>query len=52
MVKSGGAESYSIGLHIAIGSLAIIFVPLAMEIIGVIRDVDLHMSIWPVARVV
>ena len=52
MVKSGGVESYSIGLHIAIGSLAIVFVPLAMEIIGLIRDVDLHMSVWPVARVV
>ena len=34
MVKSGGTGSYSIGLHIAIGSLAIIFVPLAMKIIG------------------
>lgn len=52
MVKSGGAESYVIGLHMAIGSLAIIFVPLAMKVIGLLRDVDLHMSMWPVARVV
>jgi len=52
MVKSGGAESYVIGLHIAIGSLAIIFVPLAMEILGQVRNVALHMSIAPVAKVV
>jgi BASS family bile acid:Na+ symporter len=52
MAKSGGAESYVIGLHIAIGSLAIIFVPLAMKIIGLVGEVDLHMSIWPVAKVV
>ena len=37
MVKSGGTESYAMGLHVAIGSLAIIFVPLAMEIIGQVR---------------
>ena len=52
IVKAGGTESYAIGLHIAIGLLAIIFVPLAMEIIGRIRNVGLHMSIAPVARVV
>ena len=52
MVKAGGAESYVIGLHIAIGTLAIVFVPLAMKVIGMVRDVELHMSIWPVARVV
>ena len=52
MVKSGGAESYVIGLHIAIGSLAIIFVPLAMEILGQFRTVALHVSMAPVAKVV
>jgi BASS family bile acid:Na+ symporter len=52
MVKTGDTESYAIGLQVAIGSLAIIFVPLAMEIIGRVRHVELHMTIWPVARVI
>jgi BASS family bile acid:Na+ symporter len=52
MVKSGGAESFVIGLHVAIGSLAIIFVPLAMELIGRVRNVELHISMAPVAKVV
>jgi bile acid:Na+ symporter, BASS family len=52
MVTSGGTHSYVIGLHVAIGSLAIIFVPLAMEIIGQVRNVALQMSVAPVAKVV
>ena len=52
MVKAGGTESYAIGLHIAVGLLAIIFVPLAMEIIGLVRNVELHMSMAPVAKVI
>jgi BASS family bile acid:Na+ symporter len=41
-VKSGGTESYVIGLHPTIGVLAIIFVPLAMAAIGQVRGVALH----------
>lgn len=52
IVKAGGVESHAIGLHIAIGMLAIIFVPFAMKVIGMAREVDLRMSVWPVARVV
>ena len=52
MVKAGGTESYVIGLHVAIGLLAIIFVPLAMEVIGLVRGVELHMTMAPVAKVV
>lgn len=52
MVKAGGADSYVIGLHVAVGSLAIIFVPLTMAIIGQVRNVALHMDVWPIAKVV
>ncbi len=52
MVKSGGTESYAIGLHVAIGLLAIIFVPIAMAIIGQVRNLDLQMTMGPVAKVV
>ena len=52
MVKSGGTESYVLGLHVAIGSLAIIFVPLAMEIIERVRNVELHVTGGPLVKVV
>jgi BASS family bile acid:Na+ symporter len=52
MEKAGGTDSYFIGLHVAIGLLAIIFVPLAMVIIGQLRNVALHITIAPVAKVV
>jgi len=51
-VKSGGTESYVIGLHTAIGVLSIIFVPLAMAAIGQVRGVALQTSIARVAIVV
>lgn len=52
MVKSGGTESYVLGLHVAIGSLAIIFVPLAIEIIERVRNVELHITGGPLVKVV
>ena len=50
-VKSGGSASYVLGLQVAIGSLAIIFVPLAMAAIGQVRGVALQTSIGRVAIV-
>jgi BASS family bile acid:Na+ symporter len=51
-VKSGGAASYVMGLHVAIGSLAIVFVPLAMAALGQVRGVALQTNIPRVAIVV
>ena len=51
-LKSGGKESYVMGLQIAMGMLAIINVPLAMWTIGHLRHGALQLSIWPVAKVV
>ena len=51
-LKSGGKASYVMGLQIAMGLLAIIFVPLAMAAIGHIRHGALQLSIGPVAKVV
>jgi BASS family bile acid:Na+ symporter len=51
-VKPGEKASYVMGLQIAMGVLAIIFVPLAMAAIGRLRHGALQLSIWPVARVV
>ena len=52
-LKSGGKASYVIGLHIAIGVLAIVVVPLAMWVIGHLREGGLlQLSLAPVAKVV
>jgi len=51
-LKSGGKESYVMGLQIAMGVLAIIFVPLAMVAIGHLRHGALQLSIAPVAKVI
>lgn len=52
MVKAGGTDSYAIGLLIAVGLLAIIFVPLAMEIIERLRSVPLQMTVASIARLI
>ena len=52
LILIGLAASALLNLFSIGGSLAIIFVPLAMEILGQVRNVALHMSIAPVAKVV
>ena len=49
MMKAGGTESYAIGLLVAVGVLAIIFVPLAMEILQRVFKVPLQMTVGAVA---
>ena len=51
-VKSGGSAPYVMGLHVAIGLLAIIFVPLATAVIGLVHGVELQTNIARVATVV
>jgi BASS family bile acid:Na+ symporter len=52
MVKAGGTDSYAIGLLVAAGVLAIVFVPLAMEVIERVRDVSLRMSAVSIATLI
>lgn len=49
MMKAGGTESYSIGLLIAVGLLAILFVPVAMEILQRVLKVPLQVSAGSIA---
>lgn len=51
-MKGGGTESYAIGLLVAMGLLAIIFVPLAMEIIEQVFNVPLRMTLVSIAILV
>lgn len=52
IAKAGGADSYGIGLLIAVGLLSIIFVPLAMEIIERVLKVPLQMSAASIASLI
>ena len=52
MMKEGGTESYAIGLLVAASLLAIIFVPLAMEIIERVLEIPLTMSAAAVATLI
>ena len=52
LVKAGGTGSYAMGLLIAAGLLAIIFVPLAMEVIERVRHVPLQMTVVSIAALI
>jgi bile acid:Na+ symporter, BASS family len=52
MMKAGGTESYAIGLLVAVCLLAIIFVPLAMEVLRSVFKVPLQMTVGTVALLV
>ena len=52
LVKSGGSAEYATGLLIAVGLLAIIFVPLAMELIERVLDVPLQMTAASIATLI
>lgn len=52
MVKAGATDSYAIGLLIAVGLLAIIFVPLALKIIEQVFGVPLEMTVASIATLI
>jgi predicted Na+-dependent transporter len=52
LMKEGGTESYAVGLLVAVSSLAIIFVPLAMEVVELVRGVPLQITAASIAKVV
>jgi BASS family bile acid:Na+ symporter len=52
MVKEGGTNSYAIGLLIAISLLAIILVPVAIEVVEWVRNVPLQITMASIAKVV
>ncbi len=51
-VNVGGRASYAVGLLTAAGVLAIVYVPIALSLIGRLFAVDVHMPTRIVARVV
>src|SRR5262245_7117482 len=51
-VNVGGRASYAIGLLTAAGLLAVVYVPIAMSLLGRLFSVDVHMPTGIVARIV
>lgn len=51
IIKSGGTEAYVMGLLVAAAVVALFFVPLAVQLIGVVSGFEIHMPIAKVALV-
>jgi bile acid:Na+ symporter, BASS family len=51
-IKSGGTSAYAFGLLVTTGLFAILFVPLALHVIGRLFAVPVHVSAGQVALVV
>jgi bile acid:Na+ symporter, BASS family len=52
LTKAGGTKSYAIGLLVAAGVLAIVFVPAALEILELIFNIPLKMNLGSVAALI
>ncbi len=51
-IKAHGEASYAIGLQVAIAAVAALFIPLAVEGLGLTFQRPLHISPWPIASLV
>lgn len=49
-IKADGDPSYAIGLLVLAAVAAIIFIPFAVEGLGILLRTPLHMKPWPIAR--
>ena len=51
-VKAHGEPSYAIGLLVGAALVAILFVPVTVELVGLVFQLPVQMSPWPVAKLV
>ena len=51
-VKAHGEPSYAIGLLVGAALVAILLVPVAVELVGLVFQLPVQMSPWPVAKLV
>ena len=51
-IKAHGEPSYAIGLLVGVALVAVLFVPVAVELLGLVFQLPIHMSPWPVASLV
>ncbi len=51
-IKARGEPSYAIGLLVGAALVAVLFVPIAVELLGLAFQMPVHMSPWPIAKLV
>ena len=51
-IKAHGEPSYAIGLLVGVALVAVLFVPIAVELLGLAFQLPFHMSPWPIATLV
>ncbi|MGO9423161.1 bile acid:sodium symporter family protein [Roseiarcus sp.] len=51
-IKARGEPSYAIGLLVGAALVAIVFVPIAVELLGLAFQLPVHMNPWPIAKLV
>jgi BASS family bile acid:Na+ symporter len=51
-IKAHGEPSYAIGLLVVAAAVAIIFIPIAIELLGQSLEMPVHMRAWPIAQLV
>jgi BASS family bile acid:Na+ symporter len=51
-IKAHGQPSYAIGLLVGAALVAVLFVPIAVELLGLAFRLPIHMSPWPIAELV
>ncbi len=51
-IKAHGDPAYALGLLVAAAALAVVFIPLAVELLGAALGAPAHVSAWPIAKLV
>ena len=51
-IKAHGEPSYAIGLLVVAAAVSVVFIPIAIELLGQFFQMPVHMRVWPIARLV
>jgi len=51
-IKAYGEPSYAIGLLVVAATVAVVFIPFAIELLGQFLQMPVHMKVWPIAQLV
>ena len=51
-IKAHGEPSYAIGLLVVAATVAVVFIPFAIELLGRFFQTPAHMKVWPIAELV
>lgn len=51
-IKASGEPSYAIGLLVVAAAVAVVFIPIAIELLDQFFQMQVHMRVWPIAQLV